>query len=194
MDHEGFRPKATLNVTISILAVLFIIGMAALVWSPLRSSSALLDSSYVGVLQFDRVGIDQEQNSLIDGMDEYIINTLSKRNGVFVKRLQPQDQEARRSRHRARFSYKGSLGRVKQIAEEHGVRYILTGKVHKYGDNFRVSTRLIDAVTGDLVWINRYKDSIGEFSSVKNVIADKIVDDLAMELVALNESCNGAEC
>lgn len=194
MAQEDFGSKASINVTINILAVLFIIAMAALVWSPLRSSPALLDNPYIAVLQFDRVGRDQEQNNLIDSIDENIIKGLSNTNGVFVKRIQPQDQEKRSSRLRNYFSYKGSLGRVKQIAEEQGVRYIITGKVHNYGDNLRLTTKLIDAVTGDLLLIKQYKYSIGEFSFLKNAVADKIVDEIAVELVALNESCNGTHC
>jgi len=194
MAQEDFGSKASINVTINILAVLFIIAMAALVWSPLRSSPALLDNPYIAVLQFDRVGRDQEQNNLIDSIDENIIKGLSNTNGVFVKRIQPQDQEKRSSRLRKYFNYKGSLGRIKQIAEEQGVRYILTGKVHKYGDNLRQTTKLIDAVTGDLLLIKQFKHSIGEFSFLKNAVADKIVDEIAVELVALNESCNGTHC
>ena len=41
-------------------------------------------------------------------------------------------------------------------------------------------------IAGDLLWINRYKDNIGEFYSLKNAIADKFVDGIARELVASN--------
>ena len=66
--------------------------------------------------------------------------------------------------------------------------------LHKYGDKLRVTTKLIDAVTGDFLWINQYKNSIADFSFLKNAIADKIVEDIAIELVAMNESCTGTHC
>ncbi|UCE56075.1 MAG: hypothetical protein JSV31_11700 [Desulfobacterales bacterium] len=185
MAQEDFRRKATANTTINILAALFIIALATVVWSPsLRSSLSLLDNPYIAVLQFDRIGIDQEHDNLTDRLNEDLTKVLLNRNGVFVKKLQPQEQERWRLRHRSNFSYKGKLGYVKQIAEELGVRYILTGRVHKNGDNFRVTAQLIDAFTGDLLWVNRYTDSIGGFSSLKNAVAYKIVDDMVINLVS----------
>ncbi|UCE55720.1 MAG: hypothetical protein JSV31_09800 [Desulfobacterales bacterium] len=120
-------------------------------------------------------------------MDEDITKYLSQTNGTFVKRLQPQEQENWRFRHSSMFSYKGKLGNVKQIAEELGVRYILTGRVYKNGDNLRITAQLIDAVNGDLLWVNRYTDSMSDFSSLKNAIAHQIVDGIVMKLDSSNE-------
>lgn len=188
MTPEDFRRKATASTTIDILATLFIIVLAAVVWSPiLHSSSSLLDNPYIAVLPFDRIGIDQEQDNLTNRMDEDITKYLSKTNGIFVKRLQPQEQENWRFRHPSMFSYKGKLGNVKQIAEKLGVRYILTGRVYKSGDNSRITAQLIDAFNGRLLWMNRYSDSMSDFSSLKNAIAHQIVDGIVMKLDSSNE-------
>jgi TolB-like protein len=50
------------------------------------------------------------------------------------------------------FTYKGKPVKVKQVAEEMGVRYVLEGSVRKYVDRVRITAQLIDALTGHHLW------------------------------------------
>ena len=45
---------------------------------------------------------------------------------------------------------------VKQVAEELGVRYVLEGSVRKTEDKVRITTQLIDALTGYHLWAEKY--------------------------------------
>jgi len=65
---------------------------------------------------------NKNQEYFSDGVTEEIITALSKVPKLFVI--------ARNST----FSYKGKSTKVKQIAEELGVRYVLEGSVRKSGE------------------------------------------------------------
>ena len=62
------------------------------------------------------------------------------------------------------FIYKGKSAKVKQVAEELGVRYVLEGSVRRDGDEIRINAQLIDAITGHHVWAERYDGSMKMFS------------------------------
>jgi adenylate cyclase len=98
----------------------------------------------IAVLPFANMSGDQEQDYFADGISEDIITGLSKLRWFFVI--------ARNSP----FTYKGKAVDVKQVAHELGVRYVLEGSVRKGGDRVRITTQLIDAVTSNHIWADRY--------------------------------------
>ncbi len=51
---------------------------------------------------------------------------------------------------------KGKPVTVKQVSEDLGVRYVLEGSVQKSGDRVRITAQLIDALTGNHLWAERY--------------------------------------
>ena len=65
------------------------------------------------------------------------ITDLSKISGLFVI--------ARNSV----FTYKGKPVKIRQVAEEMGVRYVLEGSVRRDKNNVRINVQLIDSTTGD---------------------------------------------
>ena len=96
----------------------------------------LPDKPSIAVLAFDNMSGDPEQDYLCDGIAEDIITQLSQFYNLFVI--------ARNSS----FSYKGKKVKVRQVAEELGVRYVLEGSVQKSGDRVRITAQLVDAITG----------------------------------------------
>ena len=83
-------------------------------------------------------------------MTEDLITDLSKISGLFVI--------ARNSS----FSYKGQQVKVRQVAEELGVRYVLEGSVRRAGDEVRINAQLIDATTGGHLWADRYDGTMDD--------------------------------
>jgi len=79
----------------------------------------LPDKPSIAVLAFANLSDDPEQEYFADGMAEEVITGLSKISGLFVI--------ARNSS----FSYKGLNVKVRQVAEELGVRYVLEGSVRR---------------------------------------------------------------
>jgi len=90
----------------------------------------------IAVLPFTNLSGDPEQEYFSDGITEEIITALSRVPKLFVI--------ARNST----FTYKGKPVKVKQVAEELGVRYVLEGGVRKAGDKVRITAQLIDALMG----------------------------------------------
>src|SRR3981081_733322 len=91
---------------------------------------------------------DPAQDYFADGVVEEIITALSRVKWFFVI--------ARNSS----FTYKGRAVDVKQVARELGVRYALEGSVRKAGSRLRIASQLIDAITGNHLWAERYDREI----------------------------------
>jgi adenylate cyclase len=127
----------------------------------------LPDKPSIAVLPFSNLSDDKQQDYFADGMTDDLITDISKVNGLFVV--------ARNSV----FTYKGKTVKVRQIAEELGVRYVMEGSVRRVGDQVRINAQLIDATTGGHVWAERYDGSLEDVFSMQDKIAKRIVTALA---------------
>jgi adenylate cyclase len=105
-------------------------------------------------------------------MTEDLITDLSKISGLFVI--------ARNST----FTYKGTPVKIRQVAEELGVQYILEGSVQKSGGRVRINSQLIDATTGYHVWAKRYNRELIDIFEIQDEITSDIVLALNVQLVA----------
>ena len=130
----------------------------------------LPDKPSIAVLPFVNMSDDPKQEYFSDGMTEDLITDLSKLSGLLVI--------ARNST----FTYKGKPVKVKQVAEELGVRYVLEGSVRKAGDEVRINAQLIDAMTGNHLWAERYDGKIDRIFALQDQITKEIVSDLAVKL------------
>jgi TolB-like protein len=72
--------------------------------------------------------------------------------------------------------------KVRQVAEELGVRYVLEGSVRRAGDQVRINAQLIDATTGGHLWAERYDGSLADVFALQDSVTQKIVSALAGEL------------
>jgi TolB-like protein/class 3 adenylate cyclase len=120
---QSRKPKRSWTAVAIALLVLVVGGLAW--WQPWvpreepasieRMAFSLPDKPSIAVLPFTNMSGDAEQEYFVDGMTEDLITDLSKLSGLFVI--------ARNST----FTYKGKSVKVRQIAEELGVRYVLEG-------------------------------------------------------------------
>jgi TolB-like protein len=132
----------------------------------------LPDKPSIAVLPFVNMSDDPQQEYFSDGMTEDLITDLSKISGLFVI--------ARNST----FVYKGKSVKIRQVAEELGVRYVLEGSVRRAGDQVRINAQFIDSTTGQHLWAERYDGSMQEVFSLQDRINQKIVAALAVKLTA----------
>ena len=56
----------------------------------------------------------------------------------------------------AAFTYKGKHVDLKQIGRELNVRYVLEGSIQRGGNRMRVNVQLIDALSGNHLWAERF--------------------------------------
>jgi len=72
--------------------------------------------------------------------------------------------------------------KIKQVAEELGVRYVLEGSVRRAEDRVRITAQLIDAVVGDHLWAERYDRDLKDIFALQDEITMKIVTVLQVKL------------
>ena len=80
------------------------------------------------------------------------------------------------------FTYKGKPVKVQQVSEELGVRYVLEGSVRKDGDKIRITAQLIDALTGNHLWAERYDRNLTDIFAVQDEITKKIITSMQIQL------------
>jgi adenylate cyclase len=171
------------RATIGLIIVLIVIAAAIVIWKlyirptpPIEVASKekmafpLPDKPSIAVLPFVNMSDDAKQEYFSDGMTEDLITDLSKLSGLLVI--------ARNST----FTYKGKPIKVKQVAEELGVRYVLEGSVRRAGDEVRINAKLIDAMTGHHLWAERYDGKIDRIFALQDRITQRIVSALAVKL------------
>ncbi|NIS71775.1 MAG: adenylate/guanylate cyclase domain-containing protein [Proteobacteria bacterium] len=130
----------------------------------------LPDKPSIAVLPFTNLSGDPEQEYFSDGITEEIITALSRVPKLFVI--------ARNST----FTYKGKPVKVKQVAEELGVRYVLEGGVRKAGDKVRITAQLIDATKGHHLWADRYDRELKDVFALQDEITLKILTAMQVKL------------
>jgi TolB-like protein len=135
-----------------------------------RMKYPLSESPSIAVLPFVNMSGDKEQEYFSDGLTEDLITDLSKISGLLV------------IAGKSTFTYKGKPVKIKQIAEELGVRYVLEGSVRRSGDEIRINAQLIDALAGHHLWAERYDGTMGRIFALQDQITKKIVSALAVKL------------
>jgi adenylate cyclase len=177
------KPNSGRQLWIVAVVVLLLATVGLVAWlqrwqpdveraDPNKMSYALPDKPSIAVLPFDNISSDKEQEYFSDGITEDIITDISKISGLFVV--------ARNST----FTYKGKAVKIRQVAEELGVRYVLEGSVRRANEKIRITAQLIDALTGNHVWADRYDRDIEDVFTVQSEVAQQVAKALAVTLKA----------
>jgi adenylate cyclase len=125
----------------------------------------------IAVLPFTNMSDDPEQEYFSDGITEDLITDLSKISGLNVV-----------ARNTA-FTYKGKSIKVKQVAQELGVHYVLEGSVRTAARRVRITGQLIDARNGSHIWADRYDRDLVDIFAIQDEITNAIVDQLKVKLL-----------
>jgi TolB-like protein/DNA-binding winged helix-turn-helix (wHTH) protein/class 3 adenylate cyclase/predicted ATPase len=120
------------------------------------------DKPSIGVLPFQNLSGDPEQDYFADGMVQEIITALSRIRWLFVI--------ARTSS----FSYKGQAVDVREVGRELGVRYVLEGSVRKAGKRVRITYQLIDASSGTHLWADHCEGPLEEVFELQDKVASSV--------------------
>ncbi|WP_149761464.1 winged helix-turn-helix domain-containing tetratricopeptide repeat protein [Neomesorhizobium albiziae] len=137
-----------------------------------RKALPLPGKPSIAVLPFVNVSNDPEQEAFADGLTEDLITDLSRISGLFVI--------ARNSA----FAYKGKAMDVRAIAEDLGVRYLLEGSARRAAGSVRINVQLVDTVSGEHLWAERFDRSLEDIFTVQDEVTGKIVEALLGRLHA----------
>jgi adenylate cyclase len=182
IGQERPRPRPWRNAVMAAVVALVLVAAALTVWnfyfrapriepaSVERMAFPLPDKPSIAVLPFVNMSDDPKQEYFSDGLTEEIITALSKIPKMFVI--------ARNST----FTYKGKPVKVQQVAEELGVRYVLEGMVRIAGDRMRITVQLIDAMTGNHLWAERYDRELKEIFALQDDITKEVMTALQVKL------------
>jgi len=109
----------------------------------------------IAVLPFANMSSDPEQEYFSDGLTEEIISDLSRVSKLLV---------ISRS---SIMTFKGTQKKMKEIASELNVRYVLEGSVRKAGNNLRITAQLIDADTDSHIWSEKYNGTLEDVFDIQ---------------------------
>lgn len=120
----------------------------------------------IAVLPFATVGDDPEQTAFADGLTEDLITDLSRLSGLFVVARNPA------------FADKRKVFDARGIAGDLGVRYLLTGSARHAMGQVRINAQLIDTVSGEQLWAERFDRDFGDVFAVQDEVTASIVQAL----------------
>jgi TolB-like protein len=124
------------------------------------------------VLPFVNIGANPEQDYFVDGMTESLTTDLSRIGGAFVI-----------ARNTA-FTFKSKPVDVKKLGRDLNVSYVLEGSVQRAGNRLRVNVQLIDAVTGNHLWAERFDKPVADLFDMQDEIVSRLANALDAELIA----------
>ena len=137
---------------------------------------SLPDKPSIAVLPFANLSGDPEQEYFTDGITEDVITELSRFHSLFVI--------ARNST----FTYKGKAVDVRTVAKELGVRYVLEGSIRRAANRIRVTAQLIDALTGNHIWAEKYDRVLEDIFAVQEELTRSIVTAIAPQIQVAEQS------
>jgi len=182
IGEKKTKPKQWQMAAMGLVIGVIVVVVAIVIWkfyvptpkievaSKEKMAFPLPDKPSIAVLPFTNMSGDPQQEYFSDGITEEIITALSKVPRLFVI--------ARNST----FTYKGKSVNVKQVSEELGVRYVLEGSVRKTEDKVRITTQLIDALTGHHLWAEKYDRDLKDIFAIQDEISFKVVTALQVKL------------
>src|SRR5206468_5843132 len=127
------------------------------------------------VLPFQNMSGDIEQEYFSDGISEDITTDLSKISALGVV-----------ARNTA-FTFKGQSVDICELASKLGVSHVLEGSVRKAGGRVRINAQLINGVSGDHLWAERYDRELEDIFAIQDEISKAIVRALKLKLLPEEE-------
>lgn len=131
----------------------------------------LSDKPSLAVLPFANLSGDMSQEYFVDGVVGDIINGLSRVRAFFV------------IAQNSSFTFKGRNVSVGEVGRELGVRYVLEGSFQQAGQMLRVSTQLVEAETGRMIWSARFDGARDDVFALQDKITESVVAAIEPKLI-----------
>ncbi len=159
----GIKRNRRPFIAIAAALVLVAVGISYLVFRELRSDS-------LAVLPFTNVGGDPNSEYLSDGVTESIINNLSQLPKLEVRSFSSTER------------YKGKSVSPDEAGRQLKVRAVLTGRLVRRGDDFAISTELVDVGRNRQLWGSQYTIKASDLLATQEQISRQISENLRLQL------------
>jgi TolB-like protein/Flp pilus assembly protein TadD len=124
------------------------------------------------ILPFEDMSPTGDNGWFADGLASELISALSN-----VKALRVTDAQGTKD-------FKRYQGTLPKYAQEMGIRYFVQGDVRKFGDNIKITSRLLDIETGDHLWQDSMKGTMNDIFDIQEKVAEKVVEGLKVHLAS----------
>jgi len=158
--------KASPRFIAALIGLLALLIAGAGAWYGLKPPAPVAREPSIAVLPFANMSGDPAQDYLGSGIAEDIITILSS---------YPTLRVVSRT---SSFVYDKPV-KVQQVGQDLKVNYVIEGSVRKAGGKVRVTAQLIDAVTGDHVWADRYDEEGSDVAALQDDVANRIYNTIA---------------
>ena len=185
LSHEMFQEiKDRLEVSVEDLGLLRLKHLSR----PVRAYSLLLPEAerlppssggrasrqakvpFIAVLPFRAQGGRPEDDYFGDGTADEIVVALQSIRGLFV------------ISSTSTFPYRTGPIDSQRIGQELGVRYVLSGSVHRADKQLRIGVELKDVEAGIVLWADHYDGEVSELFEFQSRIATRIVWSIAPQV------------
>ena len=134
------------------------------------TTERIINEKSIAVLPFDNLGNNEDDEYFADGMTEDILTELSKIKDLLV------------ISRTTIMKYKNSNKSLKEIGKELGVANILEGSIRRVGERVRITGQLINAISDQHLWAEKYDRDIKDIFAVQDEVANSIANALRIEL------------
>ncbi len=124
------------------------------------------------ILPFEDLSPTADNQWFADGIVSEMISALSN-----VKAIRIADNQATKE-------FRSYHGQLTTYAHTMNIRYFVQGDVRKFGDNIKISVRLLDIETGDHLWQDSMKGVMNDIFDIQEAVALKVVEGLKVHLAS----------
>ncbi len=164
------KKKRTWFALAGIVAGIVLGVFFARLYSPYTINENGINDKSIAVLPFTSFSDEKEDSYFADGMHDDILTQLSKIKDINVISRTSVVQ------------YKNTTKTMGEIAKELNVVHILEGSVRRAGNQIRIVSQLINAVTDKHIWSETYDRDYADIFAIQSDVAKKIAAALKATL------------
>lgn len=124
------------------------------------------------ILPFEDLSPTADNGWFADGIASELITSLTH-----IKALRVADGQATKD-------YKRYTGTLPVYAKQMNVRYFVQGDVRKFGDQIKVTARLLDIETGEHLWQDVLKGKMDDVFEIQEQVATKVTEGMNVILTS----------
>ena len=164
--HLAGIQRAPMTNIDAVIRALGKLGLAATQAPSIKLVHETDERKSLMILPFEDLSPTGDNQWFADGIVSEMISSLSN-----VKALRVADPQMTKE-------FKSFKGHLTTYAKEMSIRYFVQGDVRKFGDQIKITSRLLDIETGDFLWQDSMKGTMNDIFDIQEKVATKVVDGL----------------